>query len=135
MKSNPRLVIENELRIRKKNGETKWVRKIIRGIESAPEGSGNFQGLAYDITERKMAEEALEKIERIRIKEVHHRIKNNLQVISSLLSLQAEKFDDREVIEAFRESQNRVASIAMIHEELHGGESRTLWILRDICRN
>lgn len=123
LKSNPRLVIENELRIRKKNGETKWVRKIIRGIESAPEGSGNFQGLAYDITERKMAEEALEKIERIRIKEVHHRIKNNLQVISSLLSLQAEKFDDREVIEAFRESQNRVASIAMIHEELHGGES------------
>lgn len=123
LKSNPKLVIENEFRIRKKNGETKWVREITQRIQSSTEGSGNFQGLVYDITERKMAEEALEKIERIRIKEVHHRIKNNLQVISSLLSLQAEKFEDREVIEAFRESQNRVASIAIIHEELHGGES------------
>ena len=81
-----------------------------------------YQGLIYDITERKKAEEALEKINKLRIKEIHHRIKNNLQVISSLLSLQAEKFDDEKVLEAFRESQNRIASIAIIHEELHEGE-------------
>jgi PAS domain S-box-containing protein len=123
LKSNPKFVVENEFRIRKKDGETKWVREITRRVQGRSEGSGEFQGLVYDITERKMAEEALEKIDRIRVKEVHHRIKNNLQVISSLLSLQAEKFEDREVIEAFRESQNRVASIAMIHEELHGGEN------------
>ncbi|WP_345945483.1 MASE3 domain-containing protein [Methanosarcina sp. DH2] len=123
LKSNPKLVIEDEFRIRKKSGETKWVREITQRIQGGSEGLGKFQGLVYDITERKMAEEALEKIDRIRVKEVHHRIKNNLQVISSLLSLQAEKFEDKEVIEAFRESQNRVASIAMIHEELHGGES------------
>lgn len=123
LKLNPKLVIENEFRIRKKNGETKWVREIIQRIQKRSEGSGKFQGLIYDITERKMAEEALEKIDRIRVKEIHHRIKNNLQVISSLLSLQAEKFEDKEVVEAFRESQNRIASIAMIHEELHGGES------------
>lgn len=123
LKLNPKLVIENEFRIRKKNGEIKWVREITQRVLSMSEGSGKFQGLVYDITERKMAEEALEKIERIRLKEVHHRIKNNLQVISSLLSLQAEKFEDKDVIEAFRESQNRVASIAMIHEELHSGES------------
>ena len=122
-KSNPKFVVENEFRIRKKNGEIMWVREIIRRIPGKFEGSGKFQGLIYDITERKKAEEALEKIDRMRIKEVHHRIKNNLQVISSLLSLQAEKFEDREVIEAFRESQNRVASIAMIHEELHGGDN------------
>jgi len=123
LKSNPKFVAENEFRIRKKNGELIWVREITQRIRGKSEGSGKFQGLVYDITERKMAEEALKKIDRVRIKEVHHRIKNNLQVISSLLSLQAEKFEDREVIEAFRESQNRVASIAMIHEELHGGEN------------
>nr|WP_239451401.1 MASE3 domain-containing protein [Methanosarcina horonobensis] len=123
LKSNPKFVVENEFRIRKKNGEIKWVREITRKIQDRSGDSGNFQGLVYDITERKMAEEALEKIDRIRVKEVHHRIKNNLQVISSLLSLQAEKFEDKEVIEAFRESQNRVTSIAMIHEELHGGKS------------
>ncbi|WP_048159140.1 MASE3 domain-containing protein [Methanosarcina sp. WWM596] len=122
-KSNPKFIVENEFRIRKKNGETIWVREISRRIPGKSKGSGKIQGLIYDITERKVAEEALEKIDRIRIKEIHHRIKNNLQVISSLLSLQAEKFEDREVIEAFRESQNRVASIALIHEELHGGDN------------
>jgi PAS domain S-box-containing protein len=80
-----------------------------------------------DITKRKKAEEALANIESARKKEIHHRIKNNLQVISSLLDLQAEKFRDRECVEdsevlkAFRESQDRVMSIALIHEELHEG--------------
>jgi PAS domain S-box-containing protein len=67
-----------------------------------------------DITKWKEAEEALANIEIARQKEIHHRIKNNLQVISSLLDLQAEQFNnkecirDSEVLEAFRESQNRV---------------------------
>jgi two-component sensor histidine kinase len=86
-----------------------------------------------DITERKKAEEALANIETARKKEIHHRIKNNLQVISSLLDLQADKFNNREciknseVLEAFKESQDRVSSMALIHEELHkGGEIDTL---------
>ncbi|WP_235283948.1 MULTISPECIES: PAS domain S-box protein [unclassified Methanosarcina] len=80
-----------------------------------------------DITKRKEAEEALANIEIARKKEIHHRIKNNLQVISSLLDLQAEKFNnkedikDSEVLEAFRESQDRVISMALIHEELYKG--------------
>jgi PAS domain S-box-containing protein len=80
-----------------------------------------------DITKRKEAEEALANIEIVRKKEIHHRIKNNLQVISSLLDLQAEKFNNREcikdseVLEAFRESQDRVISMALVHEELYKG--------------
>ena len=80
------------------------------------------------LIERKKAEEALAKIEIARQKEIHHRIKNNLQVISSLLDLEAEKFNYKEcinkleVLEAFRESQDRVISIALIHEELHESE-------------
>ena len=83
--------------------------------------------IVRDITDIKRAEEALKNLEIIRKKEIHHRIKNNLQVISSLLDLQAEKFNNREcindseVLEAFRESQDRVMSIAFIHEELHEG--------------
>ncbi len=83
--------------------------------------------IARDITKRKEAEEALANVETARKKEIHHRIKNNLQVISSLLDLQAEKFNNREdikdseVLEAFRESQDRVISMALIHEELYKG--------------
>lgn len=80
-----------------------------------------MRGTVQDITERKKAEEALEKIQETHIKEIHHRIKNNLQVISSLLSLEAEKFSDEKMLESFRESQNRVASMALIHEELYKG--------------
>jgi PAS domain S-box-containing protein len=89
--------------------------------------------LGRDITEIKRAEEALRNFEIARKQEIHHRIKNNLQVISSLLDLQAEKFickediKDSEVLEAFKESQDRVISMALIHEELHRcGEGDTL---------
>ncbi len=78
-------------------------------------------GIAQDISERKKTEEAMEKIQEMHIKEIHHRIKNNLQVISSLLSLESEKFSDEKMLESFRESQNRVASMALIHEELYKG--------------
>jgi len=66
-------------------------------------------------------------MEKIRIKEIHQ-IKNNLQLISSLLDLQADTFSHLkvckvpEVLEAFMESQNRVISMALIHEELYKGD-------------
>ena len=126
-KSDPELSTELEYRICRRDGEIRWVREIIRKLSGNPNSPGQIQGSIYDITERKMAEKALKKIDQVRTKEIHHRIKNNLQVISSLLSLQAEKFGDKEVLEAFRESQNRVISMALIHEELYkGGEVDTL---------
>jgi PAS domain S-box-containing protein len=78
--------------------------------------------IARDITERIKVEKSLAKAEDARKKEIHHRIKNNLQVISSLLDLQADKFNDTKVVEAFKESQNRVISMALIHEELYKEE-------------
>src|SRR5690606_11018146 len=72
-----------------------------------------------DITQRKKAEETLEKAEKIGMREIHDRIKNNLQTVSSLHSLQAEKFEDKKVIEAFSESENRIVSMSIIHEEIY----------------
>lgn len=68
-----------------------------------------------DITHLKQLEEARD----VMIREVHHRVKNNLQVISSLLSLQAQFVHDKEALEMFKETANRIRSIAFIHEKLH----------------
>jgi PAS domain S-box-containing protein len=108
--------------------EKEYIRKdgsrvsVIVGIATFDRVRNEGISFVLDITEKKKAEEALANIEIARKKEIHHRIKNNLQVISSLLDLQADKFDNPKVIEAFRESQNRVISMALIHEELYKGE-------------
>ncbi|AAM31611.1 hypothetical sensory transduction histidine kinase [Methanosarcina mazei Go1] len=116
-----------ELKLVCKDGSSLWA---LVNAKSLFDKDGKFMGsisLLTDITKRKEAEEALANIEVARKKEIHHRIKNNLQVISSLLDLQAEKFNNREdikdleVLSAFRESQDRVKSMALIHEELYRG--------------
>src|SRR3954451_21353769 len=69
--------------------------------------------------------------------EVHHRVKNNLQLISSLLSLQASRVTDREVAELFADSRNRVRSMAMVHENLYraGNFARIMMAphVRNLC--
>ncbi|MDD3043416.1 MAG: PAS domain-containing protein [Methanosarcinaceae archaeon] len=116
---NPELVIDHIYRIRRRDGSLRWVHEIIQSIRNVEGETWLFQGSVRDITDKKRAEETLKLAEEIHKKEIHHRIKNNLQVISSLLDLQADFFEDKEVIRAFRESQNRVISMALIHEELY----------------
>ena len=78
-----------------------------------------FYALALQRKESQETTVAALREKEILLREIHHRVKNNLQVISSLLNLQARCLDDRRAVEILKESQNRVHSMAMVHEQLH----------------
>jgi PAS domain S-box-containing protein len=81
-----------------------------------------YIGSVMDISERKRAEEELQASVRekeVLLKEVHHRVKNNLQLVASLLHLQSDQLKDPEDQALFEDIQNRVRSMALIHESLY----------------
>jgi len=85
-----------------------------------------FIALALESRERYEAEEEIKrslKDKEMLLREIHHRVKNNLQVISSIMFLQSKKSTDTNLKEAFLESQNRIKSMVMIHEKLYRSEN------------
>lgn len=85
-------------------------------------------GVASDVSERRKAEEKIKsslKEKEIILKEIHHRVKNNLQVISSIFYLQAEKVNDPRLSEIINECKDRVRSMSIIHENFYQSDDLT----------
>jgi two-component system, chemotaxis family, CheB/CheR fusion protein len=110
-----RTVLLNARRIRRDEQETDT---ILLGIE--------------DITEFRQAERTTANLreKEVLLREIYHRVKNNLQVVSSLLNLQAGSIQDPNVRELFQESQRRIQAMSLVHQKLYGSEHLTninLW--------
>lgn len=113
----------------RKDGTRFWASVLLTVLR---EKSGNLRGFAKvtrDFTERRRAEEVLRQNQaqlaeslrerEVLLQEVHHRVKNNLQVISSLINMQARQLSDKASRRALEECKTRVEAIALIHEKLY----------------
>lgn len=111
-----------EYRIILPDGSLRWIRSQYRFFYDHEGNPIRKTGIDIDITEHKLAEfklqEALQEKE-VLLQEIHHRVKNNLQVVSSLLDLQSMHIDSPTLLEIFRDCQNRIKAMAIVHQQLY----------------
>jgi PAS domain S-box-containing protein len=127
-------------------------RQVLEAIELAPRRDGTLGeflvykfpvsdsfgrllvgGFAVDVTERSQAEKARKRSEEllraslkekeVLLKEIHHRVKNNLQIVDSLLHMQSRRAKDEQISSILQDSCNRIQSIALVHEKLYGSQN------------
>ena len=111
----------------RKDGELLSANVTVSLVRDSNDSPNYFVAVFEDITERKEHERQLEesiKEKEVLLKEVHHRVKNNMQVISSILNLQSSYIDDETALSILRESQDRIKSMSFVHESLY--QSNTL---------
>jgi PAS domain S-box-containing protein len=120
---------QNEYNAEVKLDDGRWMKVSERKMKD-----GSTVGFRVDISDVKKATEVAEKTLRekeVLLKEIHHRVKNNMQVVSSLLSLQAAQIDDPVVESIFAEAQGRVMSMSLVHEILYRSDDLTMIDLHD----
>jgi PAS domain S-box-containing protein len=106
----------------RKDGSRFWAGVVITALREPRSGVSGFVKVTRDLSERKRAEDAKSAAlaeKTALLQEVHHRVKNNLQVISSLLKLHGDQITDPVAQSVFADSQDRVRSIALLHEKLY----------------
>lgn len=128
---------ECEYRIRTHDGTYVWFHDIGRIIERDRDNM-KLVGIVTNITERKQAEQQLHEAlleKEVLLKEIHHRVKNNMQTIASLLYKQQQHTDDEHTQNILDDSIQRVKSMAMIHEQIYHSKSLARISLAEYIRN
>ncbi|WP_052813132.1 sensor histidine kinase [Desulfonatronum thioautotrophicum] len=116
---------DEEMEIVTLQGEKIWIRTTGQAVSDAAGRIRKVEGAFQDITERKKFEESLQASvaeKDVLLREVHHRVKNNLAVISSLVELQHQSMTDGDKIAQLQDLSNRIKSMALVHECLYHHE-------------
>jgi len=114
-----------EFRLRRRDGKYRWIADHGRPFYDLDGRFAGFIGACYDQTEAKDYQDQIEKdlvVKKALVREVHHRVKNNLQVISSLLNLQLANLSDNKQKGPFIDIQSRIRAMTLVHEQLYGSE-------------
>ena len=123
---HPDIYRSNENEVVTRHGEWRWIQWSNKPIYNAEGEVKEILSIGTDRTMFKKAEQRISSSlqeKEILLKEIHHRVKNNMQIISSLLNLQSIKINDPGDLELFQASQNRVYSMSLIHEQLYESEN------------
>ena len=116
----------DEFRVVDREGGVRWVRVQTAPIVFNDRTLMGHTGTVEDITQQKQAEAQIKASLREKealLKEIHHRVKNNLQIVSSLIYLQAQRIEDPKVRQIFEDSQSRISAMALVHDNLYRSQS------------
>jgi len=117
-----------EIKLSNSRGGENWYEVYLNPVYMEYKKINEISCIAFEISQRKETEDKLLsslKDKEVLLKEVHHRVKNNLQVISSILSLQTSYVKDKKTLNILQESQNRIKSMSFIHESLYQNKDFT----------
>lgn len=108
----------SQFRVLRKDGQVRWVRAVSNAIKGNDGKLQKIYGTLLDITEFESLRSSLKEKE-VLLKEIHHRVKNNLQIVVSLLRLESRAFSDERILAVLADLETRIRAMALVHEHLY----------------